>query len=44
MCKRLIINSGIKKVIIRNNETDYSVVDVNDWVLNDESLTGRFGY
>ena len=22
----------------------YSVVDVNDWILNDESLTGRFGY
>lgn len=44
MCKRLVINSGIKKVVIRKNEIDYNVVDVNDWVLNDESLAGGFGY
>ena len=44
MCKRLIINSGIKKVVIRKNEFDYNIVDVNDWVINDESLSGSFGY
>lgn len=44
MCKRLIINAGIKKVVIRKNENDYFTVDVSDWVINDESLNGSFGY
>ena len=32
MCRRTIINAGIEKVIIRNTETEFSVVDVEDWV------------
>ena len=32
MCRRLGINAGIEKVIIRNTETEFSVVDVEDWV------------
>ena len=32
MCRRLVINAGIEKVIIRNTETEISVVDVEDWV------------
>jgi len=32
MCRRLVINAGIEKVIIRNTETEFSVVDVADWV------------
>ncbi|HEX3017669.1 MAG TPA: deaminase [Caproicibacter sp.] len=44
MCKRLIINAGIKQVIARKNKTEYSITDVRDWVENDESLTGKFGY
>ena len=44
MCKRQIINAGIKQVIIRNTKTEYSVVDVEDWIKNDESLEGVFGY
>jgi len=45
MCKRLIINAGIVKVIVRNTETEYTVVDVvNDWVENDDSLLDSFGY
>ncbi len=44
MCKRLIINAGIDKVIIRNTPTEYSVVHVRDWIFNDESLMGKFGY
>lgn len=44
MCKRLIINAGIEKVVIRKNENDYFTVDVNDWIINDESLSGSFGY
>ena len=44
MCKRLIINAGIEKVVIRNTPTEYSVVNVQDWIDNDESLEGVFGY
>ena len=32
MCRRLVINAGIEKVIIRNTETEFTVVDVADWV------------
>ena len=38
MCRRLIINAGIDRVVIRNTETDYSVVHVEDWVREDDSL------
>ena len=38
MCRRLIINAGIKRVVIRNTETEYSVVHVEDWVREDDSL------
>ncbi|MBR2444840.1 MAG: cytidine deaminase [Clostridia bacterium] len=44
MCKRQIINAGIERVIIRNTKTDYTIVDVNDWISNDDSLSGKFGY
>lgn len=45
MCKRLIINAGISTVIVRNDHDNYTVVDVaKDWIENDESLEGSFGY
>lgn len=45
MCKRLIINAGISKVIIRNTETEFTIIDVReDWIENDESLDGQLGY
>ncbi len=44
MCKRMIINAGIEKVYIRDSEDEYRVVDVQDWIDNDESLEGVFGY
>lgn len=44
MCKRLIINSGIKEVIVRRTATEYEVIPVSDWIKNDESLEGRMGY
>ena len=44
MCKRLIINAGIIKVITRNTRDTYTVCDVSDWVENDESLTDHRGY
>lgn len=44
MCKRLIINSGIEKVVVRRTPTEYEVIPVSDWIDNDESLEGRMGY
>ena len=44
MCKRLIINAGIEKVYIRDTKEDYRTIIVSDWVENDESIEGGFGY
>ena len=44
MCKRMIINAGITKVFIRDTQDRYRVVNVEEWVTEDESLDGRFGY
>ena len=45
MCKRMIINAGIARVIIRDSKTEYRVVDVEkEWVNDDESLKGIYNY
>lgn len=44
MCKRLVINAGIEKVYIRDTKEDYRVIEVQDWIDNDESLNGIYGY
>ena len=44
MCKRMVINAGIATVIIRRTADEYTVVDVNDWVVHDESIHGVKGY
>ena len=44
MCKRVIINSGIEKIYIRNTKTKYTVIDVNEFIEKDETLEGSFGY
>ena len=43
MCKRLVINAGIEKVIVRNTKDNYTVYNVADWITNDDSL-GQKGY
>ena len=40
MCRRMIINAGITRVIVRNAETEYSITDVQEWIDNDDSLQG----
>jgi dCMP deaminase len=40
----MIINAGITRVVARNDSSDFTVTDVQDWVENDESLSGKFGY
>jgi dCMP deaminase len=44
MCKRMVINAGIREVVIRDTENDYRVIPVSEWIENDESLEGKKGY
>lgn len=44
MCKRMVINAGIKSVVVRDNENDFRTFDVQDWIENDESIEGVRGY
>ena len=44
MCKRLIINAGIEKIVVRDTIDSYREIIVEDWITNDESLEGSFGY
>ena len=38
MCRRMIINAGIERVIIRTGEVDYQTVHVQEWIDEDDSL------
>ena len=44
MCKKLVINAGISKVVVRDDKENFREIDVSDWVADDDSLSGRFGY
>ena len=44
MCKRQVINAGIKTVYIRDSKDEYRVIDVESWITDDDSLSGEFGY
>ncbi|MDD6214985.1 MAG: deaminase [Firmicutes bacterium] len=44
MCKRMVINSGIRQVIIRDTLSDFRIIDVKEWIENDDSLEGKAGY
>lgn len=43
MCKRLVINAGIARVIVRETPDTYTVYSTQDWVRDDDSL-GQIGY
>ena len=38
MCRRQIINAGIRKVVSRIGKDDFTVTDVDEWILKDDSL------
>ncbi len=39
LCKKMIINAGIKSVVVKaDTDTGYRIVDVKDWIENDELL------
>lgn len=44
MCKRLVLNAGVKKVIVRESDGGHTVFNTIDWIYDDDSLSGKFGY
>lgn len=44
MCKRMIINAGIKRVVVRNSKNSFTAIYVEDWIVDDDSLSGQEGY
>ena len=38
MCRRQIINAGIRRVICRTGRNEYTVTEVSEWIENDDSL------
>lgn len=44
MCKRMVINAGIEKVYVRDDEKNYREILVQDWIDNDDSIDGSMGY
>lgn len=44
LCKKLIINSGIENVYIRNSKEEYTMLQVTAWIDNEEKIFGINGY
>jgi len=44
LCKRFILNSGISSVIIRDTKADFRIIDVQEWIDNDDSLQDNVAY
>lgn len=44
LCKRMIINAGIEKVVVRDSKKKYTTIDVQEFIDNDDSLNGTLGY
>ena len=44
LCKRMIINAGIKEVYVRNTKKEFTKIDVDEFIKQDESLEGVKGY
>ncbi|MDY3692404.1 MAG: deaminase [Dysosmobacter sp.] len=39
MCRRMVINAGLSRVVIRRTEKEFDVVDVQEWVEEDDLLS-----
>ena len=44
MCRKLIINSGIKEVFVRYSKAEYVKINVDEWVSSDDLLEGKTTY
>ena len=38
MCRRMVINSGLERVVIRRTQTEFDVVNVRDWIWEDDQM------
>lgn len=38
MCRKLIINAGLSKMVIRQSGGRYQIINVQDWVFDDDTL------
>ena len=38
MCRRMLINSGINKIVCRTGDGAYKITHVRDWIFDDDSL------
>ena len=38
MCRRLVINAGLERVVIRRSETEFEVIPVTDWIAEDDAV------
>ena len=43
MCRRMIINAGLARVVIRNTPTEFEVVDVQEWIDGDDTMLPESG-
>ena len=39
MCRRLVINAGLERVVIRRTETEFEVIPVADWIAGDDTVS-----
>ncbi len=44
MCKRMVINAGIGRVVIRDDKVNFREINVDEWIKFDESLEDNKGY
>lgn len=44
MCKKLAINAGIERIVVRDDKKNFRVINVSEWIEDDDSLGGKFGY
>lgn len=44
LCRKMIINAGIETVYVRIDKNRYNIINVIDWINNDELLNGQTQY
>jgi dCMP deaminase len=44
MCKRVVINAGIDKIVVRDTKDKYTEIPVQEYIDNDDSLDIKLGY
>lgn len=42
-CKRMIINAGIEKVVMRDTKKEYRVQEADNWIKNDDTIIKEKG-